>query len=126
MQIKYTTLKNSLVVTYLTSNIPVLNTSAPAILRLNSVTRGIRILGSCCLDMMHFSDQINNINIILHSHPRIWDIAAAKLIVEESGGVMTDWQGKPIQLDLETPSQPYQVLVCHPDNLKSLISHING
>lgn len=126
MQIKYTLLKNSLVVSYFSSNAESLKMLLPHILKLNKVTRGIRLLGSSCLDMMHFADKVNNINIVIHSHPRIWDIAAAKLIVEESGGVMTDWQGKPTLLDLDTPSRSYQVLVCHPDNLKDIIAYING
>jgi len=126
MRIKYTDLKDSLIATYITSNPSLLNKIVSAILKLNIVSRGIRILGSCCLDLMHFSDNANNINVMIHANPRIWDIAAAKLIIEESGGVMTDWKGKPTLLDLDTPSRSYQVLVCHPDNLKKLISHING
>ena len=30
--------------------------------------------------------------------PKVWDVAAGKLIVEEAGGIMTDFQGKPVDI----------------------------
>ena len=41
----------------------------------------------------------------------IWDIAAVKLITEEAGGVLTDWEGKEVELDLENLKKEYQILV---------------
>lgn len=35
---------------------------------------------------------------IQYSNPKIWDVAAGKLLVEETGGVMTDFYGKPVDL----------------------------
>ncbi len=41
----------------------------------------------------------------------IWDIAAVKLIIEEAGGVVTDWAGKEVELDLENLKKEYQIFV---------------
>ncbi|OGK62635.1 hypothetical protein A2334_03315 [Candidatus Roizmanbacteria bacterium RIFOXYB2_FULL_38_10] len=124
MRIKYTNLENTLVATYLTSSQDALNKLIPVMLRLNKVTRGIRILGSFVLDAALFSNMVNSINVLLHAHPYLWDIAAAKLIIEESGGVMTDWQGNPIQLRLDAPHMNYSILACHPDNLQEILKII--
>jgi len=38
----------------------------------------------------------------LSPRAKIWDAAAGKVIVEEAGGIMTDFEGKPITLDSKT------------------------
>jgi myo-inositol-1(or 4)-monophosphatase len=64
---------------------------------------------SCCL----FVENI--FNIVANGHTFIWDIAAAKLIIEESGGIMVDFQGSLVNLNIKDPKQDYQTLSCHPD-----------
>jgi inositol-phosphate phosphatase/L-galactose 1-phosphate phosphatase/histidinol-phosphatase len=39
-----------------------------------------------------------HIDIILEANLKFYDIAAVKIIIEESGGVLTDWQGNEITL----------------------------
>ena len=56
----------------------------------------------------------NIFNIIANGHTFIWDIAAAKMIVEESGGVMFDFKGRPVNFDLNNPKLAYDVISCHP------------
>ena len=56
----------------------------------------------------------NVFNIVANGHTFIWDIAAAKMIVEESGGVMFDFKGRPINFDLNNPKLAYNVISCHP------------
>lgn len=119
-------IKDSLIMSYISSNAKAREQWFDAVERLNVKTRGTRIIGSCVLDMTLFSDPRNNGNICLNSHTYLWDIAAAKLIVDEAGGALTDWQGNPIELHTEDPSITYQVLVCHPDNLKEIVGIINS
>ncbi|MDO9027623.1 MAG: inositol monophosphatase family protein [Candidatus Roizmanbacteria bacterium] len=56
----------------------------------------------------------NVLNILVNSHVFIWDIAAIKLIIEESGGIMVDFQGQPINLNIKDSKQAYQIISCHP------------
>lgn len=56
----------------------------------------------------------NIFNIVSNGHTFIWDIAAIKMIVEESNGVMFDFKGQPIIFNLNSPKQAYNVISCHP------------
>ncbi len=51
----------------------------------------------------------------------IWDIAAGKLILEEAGGIITDWKGKRINPRLDEPERKYSFMACHPDNLSKIL-----
>ena len=62
----------------------------------------------------------NVFNIVVNGHTFIWDISAAKLIIEESGGIMIDFKGLPINFDLNNPKLAYNTISCHP-RLKSEI-----
>lgn len=53
--------------------------------------------------------------------PKIWDIAGAKILVEEAGGTMVNWYGKPFELDLEDYEKTYPMFVCHPGNLSEIL-----
>lgn len=48
------------------------------------------------------------IDLHLHAHVKLWDIAAAKIIVEEAGGKMTDLKGNEIKIDYT--SEPFSIL----------------
>ena len=56
----------------------------------------------------------NVFNIVVNGHTFIWDISAIKLIVEESGGILVDFKGQPINFNLNNPKQAYNVISCHP------------
>jgi myo-inositol-1(or 4)-monophosphatase len=56
----------------------------------------------------------NIFDIVVNGHTFIWDIAAIKMIVEEAGGVMSDFNGQPITFDLSQPKKAYNVISCHP------------
>lgn len=73
--------------------------------------------GACC----YVADNI--FNIVVNGHSYIWDIAAAKLIIEEAGGVMTDFKGEPLHLDLGN-LRDYEVLAGHPKSVKELLRFI--
>ena len=64
----------------------------------------------------------NVFNIVINGHTFIWDISAAKLIVEESGGIMVDFKGNSISLDIKDPKQDYQTISCHPKLKKEILA----
>lgn len=125
MEVAYTAVKDSLLLSYMSSKEETRSWWLPAVSRLHSASRGLRIHGALALDSMHFSDPVNNFNIVLNAHAYLWDIAAAKLIVEESGGSFTDWEGNRVNLSLDDPGAGYKVLVCHPRNLKEIVAIIH-
>ncbi|MFA3782766.1 inositol monophosphatase family protein [Melioribacteraceae bacterium 4301-Me] len=58
--------------------------------------RAIRRLGSAALDMCYVASGIFDGFWEVQINP--WDIAAGKLIVEEAGGLVTDFNGKPMDV----------------------------
>lgn len=56
----------------------------------------------------------NKFNINANGHTYIWDIAAVKLLIEEAGGAIVDFNGRPFDLDLTNPGKEYETLACHP------------
>jgi myo-inositol-1(or 4)-monophosphatase len=81
--------------------------------------RGLRNPGALVLDLAYFSDNI--FPLIINGGCFVWDLAAAYLIVKESGGVMVDWEGKEIEFDLEDPKKSYKIIVCHPNLLPEVL-----
>ncbi|MEK7597217.1 MAG: inositol monophosphatase family protein [Patescibacteria group bacterium] len=63
----------------------------------------------------------NVFNIVVNGHTFIWDISAAKLIIEESGGIMMDFKGLPINFDLNNPKLAYDIISCHPRLKKEIL-----
>jgi myo-inositol-1(or 4)-monophosphatase len=58
--------------------------------------RAIRRLGSAAIDFCYVANGIFDGFWEVSLHP--WDICAGKLIVEEAGGLVTDFDGKPIDI----------------------------
>ena len=54
--------------------------------------RGVRRLGSAALDLAYVA--AGKIDIYYENALNIWDIAAGALLVEEAGGIMTDYYGE--------------------------------
>jgi len=54
--------------------------------------RGIRRLGSAALDLAYVAS--GKLDAYYENSLNIWDLAAGKLIVEEAGGIVTDYQGE--------------------------------
>jgi len=72
---------------------------------------GYRNLNSMAIDNCLLAENV--FNIVINGHTFIWDISASKLIIEESGGVMVDFNGLPINFDLNNPKLAYDVISCH-------------
>jgi myo-inositol-1(or 4)-monophosphatase len=64
----------------------------------------------------------NIIGFMLGNKPHIWDIASGKIIIEESGGILTDWKGNDIVFDLNAPEKTYPTIATHKDFLSQIIS----
>ncbi len=58
---------------------------------LTKTARGVRRLGSAAIDFCYLADGVFDGFWEVHLHP--WDICAGKLIVEEAGGLVTDFHG---------------------------------
>ena len=82
---------------------------------------GYRNLNSMAIDNCLLSENV--FNIVINGHTFIWDISAAKLILEESGGIMIDFKGLPINFDLNHPQLAYDVVSCHPDLKNEVIKY---
>ena len=59
-------------------------------------TRAVRRLGSAAIDFCYTAQGVFDGFWEVHLHP--WDIAAGKLIVEEAGGIVTDFSGREISI----------------------------
>lgn len=85
---------------------------------------GYRNINSMALDNCLAASNV--FNIVVNGHTFIWDIAAAKLIIEEAGGEMFDFSGSPINLDLTNPSLAYDVVSCHPRLRQELLKFFSN
>ncbi len=57
--------------------------------------------GCAALELCYIASGIFDAFIDMRNMLRITDIAAAKLIVEEAGGRVTDWDGNPLTTPLD-------------------------
>jgi len=55
----------------------------------------------------------------------IWDIAPCKLILNEIGYEMYDWEGNSVVFDLSNPKKKYPFIACHPENKETLLAIAN-
>ena len=69
--------------------------------RLSTHVRNIRST-NCLLDFCYVAD--GRLGAAMNQTTKIWDIAAAALLIPEAGGVVTDMQGFPIEFDLSAES----------------------
>ena len=63
---------------------------------LTKKARGIRRLGSAAIDFCYLASGVFDGFWEVHLHP--WDICAGKLIAEEAGGIVTDFDGNSIDI----------------------------
>jgi myo-inositol-1(or 4)-monophosphatase len=91
-------LENSLLVTGFPYNIA--ENPENAFEKFTSLTkksRGVRRLGSAAIDFCYLACGVFDGFWEVHLHP--WDMCAGKLIVEEAGGVVTDFDGNQIDIN---------------------------
>ncbi len=63
---------------------------------LTTIARGVRRLGSAAIDFCYVAKGVFDGFWEVYLHP--WDVCAGKLIVEEAGGLVTDFQGNEIDI----------------------------
>ncbi len=59
-------------------------------------SRAVRRLGSAAIDMCYVAAGVFDGFWEVHLHP--WDVCACKLIIEEAGGVVTNFSGEKIDI----------------------------
>jgi myo-inositol-1(or 4)-monophosphatase len=67
----------------------------------NHNVRRVRVYGCAALELCYIASGIFDAFIDMRSMLRVTDIAAGKLIVEEAGGRVTDWDGNPLTTALD-------------------------
>ncbi|MBI2641161.1 hypothetical protein HYW87_01020 [Candidatus Roizmanbacteria bacterium] len=111
--------KNSLVITILGNTPEIYERQLEVHKKLHPNIIALRHLGATALDVSKCAD--NTFAFCINGGSSIWDIAAAKLIFEESGGIVTDWNGKRLQLAFNDSTQQYQFIACHPKLLPDVL-----
>jgi len=82
---------------------------------------GYRNLNSMAIDNCLLAENV--FNIVVNGHTFIWDISASKIIIEESGGIMMDFKGSPINFDLNHPTLAYDIISCHPGLKNEILTY---
>lgn len=119
LEMKYSQLEDCICATYISSYPQFREKQFPILKKIIGNVRGIRIMGSSVLHNGMLAE--NKINFHFEQHTYIWDLAAAKLLIAESGGIVTDLNGKIIELNLKMPNEPFPFLACHPKLLPKVL-----
>jgi myo-inositol-1(or 4)-monophosphatase len=85
--------------------------------RITSLNQGVHRLGSAALDLCYVACGRLDAYWELSIHP--WDIAAAALIAQEAGGMVSDIHGKP-----EFMKEPYAIIGSTPGVFKQLLDEL--
>lgn len=79
--------------------------------------RGIRLFGSIAAEICQCTD--NELQGIIHSKVKLWDIAAGYVLIKEAGGEMRNFDGTEIHLSLDKDdiNEAYKVIISANDNI---------
>ncbi|MCK4651827.1 MAG: bifunctional fructose-bisphosphatase/inositol-phosphate phosphatase [Methanosarcinales archaeon] len=80
-------------------------TDSTKVVDLGRIVRRIRVLGCSSLELCYVASGVLDAFVDFRRYLRITDIAAGKLIVEESGGRVTDTTGMPLTGELSIASR---------------------
>ena len=80
-------------------------TDSTKVVDLGRIVRRIRVLGCSSLELCYVASGVLDAFVDFRRYLRITDIAAGKLIVEESGGMITNTTGMPLTGDLSIESR---------------------
>lgn len=112
-------LNQTVLVAHLSTNKELREKQLPLLTQLQAHVLGIRFCGAVALDHCYFTDGI--FGAVLNSRTYIWDTAATRLIIEEAGGALVDWEGHELVYDFNDPEKTYNSLAIHPKNLPQLL-----
>jgi len=81
--------------------------------KLSNIVRRIRLLGSVAIELCYVADGTYDAFLDTRGNLRIIDIAAAKLIIEEAGGKITDENGKKLNNKLNVIERTSVIAGCN-------------
>jgi myo-inositol-1(or 4)-monophosphatase len=125
LHVKDELLENCLLLTYLSGRKDIREKTYHIFEKIFPLIRALRIRGSSCLDLVHLCDTENAAHIVLIFHGWLWDIAAGYLIVKESGGIFTDFEGNKLEIDYTDPKKQYSLIAAHSNVIKALSSNLS-
>lgn len=73
--------------------------------------RGLRNMGSLTLDICFVAQ--GPINVVFNNGAYFWDLAAAKVILEEAGGKIYDGNGNELEFDWQETKKGYETVTCY-------------
>jgi myo-inositol-1(or 4)-monophosphatase len=121
LRIQEKSLKDSLVY-YNSSSHP--ETTEKLLKRLSNLTPHILMAKqNPCISLNLIELTKNNVQVVINGRAKFWDIAAAKLIVEEAGGKITNWEGEDFEYDYENPTALYPLIASHPELIEGIIKN---
>jgi myo-inositol-1(or 4)-monophosphatase len=87
----------------------------------------VRQIHGIGIEAAYLSENIFNIVFYVSKRgPKIWDIAAPKLILEESGGSFVDKKGNPLNLKFNNPSHKYKCIGGHAENINIVLKYLKN
>jgi len=119
--LKYKPLKDSLINVYYNSPTLIYKKQFELYKKIYPHVRGLRTLGCFVLDVVSVAENIFSLHI--NGHAYVWDLCAAKMIVEEAGGIAVDWAGNKIKIDPNDPSRQYQGIIGHPTAVCEILKY---
>jgi len=94
--------------------------------KLCASVRSMRILGSVAIELCYVANGTYDAFLDIRGNMRVMDIAAAKLIIEESHGLVTDDKCKPLINDLNVLERTSIVASCNKNFHAQIISILGG
>jgi myo-inositol-1(or 4)-monophosphatase len=94
--------------------------------RLCQTVSSMRILGSVAIELCYVADGTYDAFLDVRGNLRIVDISAAKLIIEESKGIVTDEKCKSLKSGLNVLDRTSIVASCNKDFHKGIIEILGG
>ena len=94
--------------------------------RLCQNVSSMRILGSVAIELCYVADGTYDAFLDVRGNLRIVDISAAKLIIEESRGIVTDERCQPLKSGLNVLDRTSIIASCNKDFHKGLIEILGG
>ncbi|MFZ2026333.1 MAG: inositol monophosphatase [Microgenomates group bacterium] len=85
--------------------------------------KGVRIMGSGSQDLVRLAD--NSVQVVMFAKSSLWDIAAAYVVLMESGGGVFNLDGSNLLLDLDDPHKNYPLIACIKENISSFAKYID-
>ncbi|HEX7468084.1 MAG TPA: bifunctional fructose-bisphosphatase/inositol-phosphate phosphatase [Methanobacterium sp.] len=94
--------------------------------RLCKTVSSMRILGSVAIELCYVADGTYDAFLDVRGNLRIVDISAAKLIIEESNGVVTDEKCRPLNNGLNVIDRTSIIASCNKDIHREIIEILGG